>query len=383
MKIAYVSNFRLDMPSLGEYSEHFLRVLSSIDGAEVTCLDLGEFVHQSSAKVRRKATNRILDFDASNGGFDIYYLEIINHHHMVWLVTSLRKNLGRAKIIATIHDPPLPVTGYMQMYFPSSGRLWKKAARLLDMLGISDWVISRHVKYCDGMVFLTTSGQESFVRRYHYNGQCLLLPHVNFNADCDMGLTVQCPSKSDTLSVFYAGHWWKHKGIEDLIDACMELSRRGLKIDLCLSGSGPPGYVEHIASYLESRQHPGLTVDMPGLIEIDEMYRRGRAANCWVVPYRHTGKVAGSGVIARAMYAGAHLVVSDLPQILDILKDGKDCEAYRAGDVADLAEKIAQSGDSEKSRMLRTNLLEKNNTIHSKAALADQVHKFIGTLMGR
>lgn len=381
MKIAYVSNFRLDMPSLGEYSHNFLDVLSSIEGAHVTCLDLGKFDHQSSSKVRKSAQEKILSFDRAHSGFDIYYLEITNHHQMVWLVTSLKTKLGGAKIVATIHDPPLPVTGYMQMYFPFCGGLAKKIARTLDLLKASHLLLRNTVNCCDGLVFLTESGQKAFMGHYNFVGKCLSLPHVNFNGESYSEPPVYCAPQSGALSVFYAGHWWKHKGIEDLIDACYELSIRGLKVDLCLSGSGPESYVKHVASYLRGKEHEKLSVDIPGLIDIEEMYRRGRMASCWVIPYRETGKVAGSGVIARAMYAGAHLIVSDLPQILDCLDEGVDCEVFHAGDSSDLADKIASSRDVKKSRMLRSHLIRKNNTIHSKKAIAGELSQFVSNII--
>ena len=141
--------------------------------------------------------------------------------------------------------------------------------------------------------------------------------------------------------IVYVGRLVEKKGVETLIGSISLLKKNHPELTLTLIGEGP----ERPDLAQQSRQL-GLTEQVKFLgsmpnDHVPEFYQSARIA---VVPsiVAADGDQEGLGLVAvEAMGCGCATIVSDLPALRDVVVDGETGLVFKAGDNADLAEKIS------------------------------------------
>jgi len=141
--------------------------------------------------------------------------------------------------------------------------------------------------------------------------------------------------------IVYVGRLVEKKGVETLIGSISLLKKNHPELTLTLIGEGP----ERPDLAQQSRQL-GLTEQVKFLgsmpnDRVPEFYQSARIA---VVPsiVAADGDQEGLGLVAvEAMGCGCATIVSDLPALRDVVVDGETGLVFKAGDNADLAEKIS------------------------------------------
>ncbi|MBT8036548.1 MAG: glycosyltransferase [Verrucomicrobiae bacterium] len=344
LKVAYISCFSSTKSSLSEYSLCFAQVLGEIDGVSLLKVDLSDWHLRSGRQMYREVKNCFKHFVEQKGPIDCFHFELVNHHLMVWAAIIAKDELGiDGKVFATLHDPPLPVNGALSLTLPES-KIMHRLARLADIVA-PRWVFRKFESVVDGAFFLSKAGEKSFAKKWPAM-KTAVIPHVPFELPTHLQNEwrlnpLREKTKNKRIEVFFAGFWWKHKGIEELIKAVSLLADEGEELRLVLSGKGPDSYVKKIERLLKKLKNQGVEVQQPGHLELADLYQRGHQADCWVVPYHRSNKVSASGVLVRGGISQARMIVSDLPQLRETAEYFKsNVGYYRVGDVRSLKKAI-------------------------------------------
>jgi glycosyltransferase involved in cell wall biosynthesis len=138
--------------------------------------------------------------------------------------------------------------------------------------------------------------------------------------------------------ILYAGNLLESKGIDDLVRAFALLRQRGLACGLRIIGEGP-----HRAAVHAVARDLGLedTVEWSAFLPQDAMPMEYGRSSVVVLPTR--GNEEGLGLtLVEALLAGAAVVGTSAGGIPEIVRDGETGLLARAGDPADLADKLAE-----------------------------------------
>jgi D-inositol-3-phosphate glycosyltransferase len=137
------------------------------------------------------------------------------------------------------------------------------------------------------------------------------------------------------LDILFFGQIKRVKGIEVLFDAVKILNESGVSFSLNVKGKPSDYSVEEIEQALEARGISNQTRLKLGYLPTGDAVISLQNADVVVLPYQ---RIYQSGVLLLAMSAGAIVVASDLPAMLEIIDDGVNGFTFRAGDPEHLAE---------------------------------------------
>lgn len=333
LKIAHVSCFTAAEPSLAEYSARFGEVLNELSADDVGRLDLSRWEYRTGKEVLSDVLVAFQNFVGSQGPFDCYHFELINHHLMVWAAVLAKSKLKvPGEVVITVHDSPLPVNGSCSLWLKENWINYK-LSRLADLIA-PKLVFRGMASYVDKAVFLTQIGERCFRESFkHEDIDTIPVNHVSFvRLDEDGGvdgLEASINRPQDSLQLFCAGMWSGGKGLEELLKSVEILKLEGNAVHLILSGDGAGHYAQRIKRRVSMLREVGVRIDLPGYISIADMYRLGRAADFWIVPYKNKKKVSASGVLMRALASGAHIIAADVPQFRELLLEGQSALFYK------------------------------------------------------
>ena len=159
-----------------------------------------------------------------------------------------------------------------------------------------------------------------------------------------VGLTTQfVPDKhaAKTRDIIFVGRLVEKKGVSTLIGSINLLKKSYPELTVALVGDGPerPDLAQQCRQLGVNEQ-----VEFLGSMPNDRVPQFYQSAKIAVVPsiVAADGDQEGLGLVAvEAMGCGCATIVSDLPALRDVVIDGENGLAFKAGDEADLAEKIS------------------------------------------
>ena len=188
------------------------------------------------------------------------------------------------------------------------------------------------------------------------------------------------PDKSkgnNKLELIYAGGFWEHKGVTSAIESVDHLVN---KLDvrnfhLTLVGSGHPAYV---SSMMKQINESGLInyISFKDYVSRDKM--PALLASYDLLLFPSIGSEALPRIVQEAMACGLLVIGSTAGGTPEILVDGKNGLAFKAGDSKMLAEKIALAASDPdlRTRLARAarSTVEENFTIE---AMVDKIEDYL------
>jgi len=143
-----------------------------------------------------------------------------------------------------------------------------------------------------------------------------------------------------TTDLIYVGRLVEKKGVATLIEALRQLQPDFTELKLTIVGDGPEkDALQDLAGRLDVERQ----VEFAGAVENSRVPAWYRSARIAVIPslVAADGDQEGLGLVAvEALGCGCATIVSDLPALGDVVRDGENGLAFRAGDARDLAIKI-------------------------------------------
>lgn len=151
------------------------------------------------------------------------------------------------------------------------------------------------------------------------------------------------------LKLIYAGGFWEHKGVFSAIEAIDHLvNRLGVRnIHLALVGAGHPEYVAKMKRQISE-------LDLEDFVSFTDRVPRGQMPSLLqaydILLFPSTGPEALARIVQEAMACGVLVIGSTAGGTPEILQDGKNGLAFKAGDAKMLAEKIALAASNRELR---------------------------------
>jgi glycosyltransferase involved in cell wall biosynthesis len=142
---------------------------------------------------------------------------------------------------------------------------------------------------------------------------------------------VREPDPHERVRFGFAGSISWHKGVDVLVDAFAQLPKGSAELEIF--GFGDASYVESLRA-----KSSGYDVHFNGSYTAEDLARVFSAFDVFVLP--SVCHESFSMTIREAMAARRPVVVSDLRAQVDAVRDGVDGFHFRAGDAADLVEKL-------------------------------------------
>jgi glycosyltransferase involved in cell wall biosynthesis len=184
----------------------------------------------------------------------------------------------------------------------------------------------------------------------------LVMPHPNFRDAYPDDVTDEAARRhlgfSGDQTVFaFLGAMRPYKGLDVLADAFVQLRESGLPTGLILAGrAGGPGDVARIASAFA----PAASAIrlLPRHIDDCAVQYVMRAADYVVLPYH---AILTSGAMMLALGFSRPVIVPALPTLLEVVRPGRDCLAFRPGDADTLHDAMltAAGHDGEQRAVMR------------------------------
>jgi glycosyltransferase involved in cell wall biosynthesis len=146
--------------------------------------------------------------------------------------------------------------------------------------------------------------------------------------------------------LIFVGRLVEKKGLATLLEAFSLLQAEIPDLKLTIVGDGPE---RQSLQSLAGRLGIARQIEFAGAVvntQVPDWYRSARIA---VIPsiVAADGDQEGLGLVAvEALGCGCATVVSDLPALSDVIKDGENGLVFRAGDAGDLATKIRRILDN-------------------------------------
>jgi glycosyltransferase involved in cell wall biosynthesis len=150
------------------------------------------------------------------------------------------------------------------------------------------------------------------------------------------------PKASKQTDLIYVGRLVEKKGVATLIEALSLLQLDFPTLKLSIVGDGPE---KDALEALTGRFGLAEQVDFAGAVENSQVPDWYRSASIAVIPsiVAADGDQEGLGLVAvEALGCGCATIVSDLPALGDVVRDGENGLVFHAGDARDLATKIRQ-----------------------------------------
>ncbi|MHC4160104.1 MAG: glycosyltransferase family 4 protein [Planctomycetota bacterium] len=126
--------------------------------------------------------------------------------------------------------------------------------------------------------------------------------------------------KNQPLILIYSGRYWPEKGVDVMLKSLEILSKRGIKVELHLTGQGEdPELLKMINNFTEKPPEGTLVVDHGW--NVPDLYGLLASAHVFVMPTYHPGEGYPNSVI-EAMMAGLGMILSDWFHREDIVPEG-------------------------------------------------------------
>lgn len=153
-------------------------------------------------------------------------------------------------------------------------------------------------------------------------------------------LPKNCPVRTlpaPPWTLFYAGALTPHKGVLDVVQAVVEMRRRGRKVKMIIAGVGPE------ESAIRSAVHEDPeAVQLLGRISNDMVFGWMRNASLVVVPSRHEAPEGLPFTLLEGIASRTPVVASDHPMFVGMLKPFEGVQFFRAGNAVDFS-KVAEA----------------------------------------
>jgi glycosyltransferase involved in cell wall biosynthesis len=241
----------------------------------------------------------------------------------LWFPLRLRR--PRPARVLTLHSQGVPRWG---------GRVWR-------VLQMRPW--EAVVFYSEPFLARMAVRFPSRVGRFHHLGFPSNIPIAVAPALAPLVGRVKAGWADPRALVIYFGHISPGRGIEDLLAAAKLLAARGLAPQFVLVSKFDPTTDDYHLSLLARVRADGLTeqVSFPGQLPAEQVSHLFQAADAVALPFPE-GASFKNGTLAAALAHGAAVVttVTDLTE--SALKTDGVLAAYRPGDVAALADRLAE-----------------------------------------
>jgi glycosyltransferase involved in cell wall biosynthesis len=191
--------------------------------------------------------------------------------------------------------------------------------------------------------------KEALMRTTAMARRVVVIPHGNYIAQYPNRIPMATARAAlgvapDRFVILFFGNPRETKGLHILLEALGRLSRS--EISLLIAGKMRPDFERH---YRDLTARFGVTervrFDVKHVEDRELPYYFG-AADIVALPYT---KIYESGVCVMAMSLGRPLIASDLPPLVDAIGGGRHGLLFKAGDAADLADKIDAAFNMSKS----------------------------------
>jgi glycosyltransferase involved in cell wall biosynthesis len=171
----------------------------------------------------------------------------------------------------------------------------------------------------------------------------------------------------------YVGNMLAGKGVEEVVQATVLLSRRGVPVGLTLVGDGPEiQTLRHLAEGLPS----GL-VSFAGRIGNDRAFELMRRATMVCVPSRHSYPEGLPLTLTEALASRTPVVVSDHPVMTRAFRDGEGVRFFPAGNAQALAQTIeSMLADAEGYRLLSRTTAAAYARVECKTLMPDVIARW-------
>jgi glycosyltransferase involved in cell wall biosynthesis len=136
-------------------------------------------------------------------------------------------------------------------------------------------------------------------------------------------------------SVLFLGKLGKAKGVDDLLQACAELTQRCPSLHLALGGDGDRSAVQQQADALGVARH----VELLGWVQGEQKTRLLNSCRIYVLPSYFEGLPMS---ILEAMASGVPVIATAIGGIPEAIQDGVEGYLLAPGDVQGLADRIAR-----------------------------------------
>ena len=181
------------------------------------------------------------------------------------------------------------------------------------------------------LVTVTVHSYTRYLKRYYGCDQVVYIPHGTYVNAFELGLDSD-PCNKKIILMF--GHMAPYKGLSILMNVFREISKEREDVELVIAGDDHPNF----PGYLESQKSDMPRVRYLGYVPEEEVPNVFKEAFVVVLPYlTATGT---SGVFHLACGFGKPIIVSDLPEIRELIKEGASAIIVPPGDEEKLKEAI-------------------------------------------
>ena len=138
------------------------------------------------------------------------------------------------------------------------------------------------------------------------------------------------------------GHMGPYKGLPVLMECFESIKRKRSDIDLVVAGSSHPNFPDYLNAFEKDYQDVTFT----GYVPEEKLSSVFNMASVVVLPYlTATGT---SGVFHKSCSYGKPIIVSDLPEFRELVREGASAVITEPGDADSLEESILRVLDNEK-----------------------------------
>jgi glycosyltransferase involved in cell wall biosynthesis len=207
-----------------------------------------------------------------------------------------------------------------------------------------------------------------------------------FRPNPDAGRRVREQLNLDgAVTVGYIGSFLGWHGVEDLLDAAEIIKRQSGEVEFLMVGP-------HTEAVVRSAEGRGLgdMVRFVGPVPYDQVPSYVNACDILIAPYNilHTSSRRDKGIgsplkVLEYMACGKPAIGSNLPQVADLIEDGKTGLLFPQGDSRSLATSImALATDLEYRKRLGEQALASVGSAYSWPALAGQISSILEEVRG-
>jgi len=191
------------------------------------------------------------------------------------------------------------------------------------------------------LVTVTVSSYINYLRRNYGCDRVVYIPHGTYVDAFNAGLNSDPPHKNRKKVILMFGHMAPYKGLTILMDVFQEISKEREDVELVIAGDDHPNF----PGYLESQKRDVPGIKYLGYVPEEDVPAVFKEAFMVVLPYlTATGT---SGVFHLACGFGKPIIVSDLPEIRELIKEGASAIIVPPGDAEELKKAILMLLDNQ------------------------------------
>jgi glycosyltransferase involved in cell wall biosynthesis len=180
------------------------------------------------------------------------------------------------------------------------------------------------------------------------------------------------PERKERASILYVGRLSTEKSVDLLLKACYGLRQEGIRFKLLLVGDGP---LREQISETVSRLKMTEFVQVDGFIPHQKIGEYFERSAIFVLPSTREGL---SSALLEAMSSGCICLVSDIPDNIEIIRDGYNGLTFHSKDERDLTKQLrrAISQPLENANVISfnaRNIVEARYSVKAVAKLLDRI----------